>query len=50
MVATWSPSLRAGTVVTFKLSQGGKTALAGHCRLEVNPDTAGAVSGEFDVK
>jgi hypothetical protein len=77
MVATWSPSLRAGTVVTFTLSrdgvvvdgypvhvtydvstkcvhgnvsQGGKTALAGHYRLEVSPDTARAVSGEFDVK
>jgi len=77
MVATWSPSLRAGTVVTFTLSrdgivvdgypahvtyevstkcvygnvsQRGKTALAGHYRLEVSPDTADAVGGEFDVK
>lgn len=77
MVATWSPSLRAGTVVTFtlsrdgvvvdgypvhitydvstkcvhgNLSQGGKTAQVGHYRLEVSPDSARAVSGEFDVK
>ena len=77
MVATWSPSLRAGTVATITLSrdgavvdgypvhitydvstkcvhgnvsQGGKTALAGHYRFEISPDTARAVSGEFDVK
>ena len=77
VVATWSPSLRAGTVVTFTLwrddivvdgypahvtynvstkcvhgnvSQGGGTAAVGHYRFEASPDTARAVSGEFDVK
>ena len=75
VVADYSPSLRAGTVVTFNLTHDGipvdgyplKITLdvvtkcvhgtvspgvlpAGHYRLDVVPDTARPVSGEFDTK
>ena len=75
MVATYSPALSAGTVVTVRLTRGDilvdgypvtipldvatkcvfgsvtpGTLPAGHYRLDVIPDTARAVTGEFDTK
>ena len=75
MVANYWPSLQAGTVVTFRLTQG-RTVVdgypvtvtlhdstqcvrgsvsnghlaPGHYRLDVEPDTARAIGGEFDVR
>ena len=75
MVATYSPALSAGTMVTVRLTRGDilvdgypvtipldvatkcvfgsvtpGTLPAGHYRLDVIPDTARAVTGEFDTK
>ena len=75
MVASYWPSLQAGTVVTFSLTREGSLIdgypvtttldvatkcvhgnisnghlVAGHYRLDVAPDTARAISAEFDVR